>query len=435
MSRIDRFFKLQEHGTSIKTEIIAGLTTFLTMAYIIVLNPQNLSMTGMNLDAVFVATCLAAALGTGIMGLWANYPIALAPGIGLSAYFSFTVVQGMGIPWPVALGAVFLSGIIFIGISLFKVREILVHAIPRSLKFAISAGIGMFLAIIGLKNAGVIAPHPTTYLTLGNLGNPKTVLAIFGFFLIIVLEYRRIPGSIIISILTVTFLSLALGLSPFHGIIAPVPSLSPTWMALDLSRALDVGLISVIFVFFFVDLFDTTGTLVGVAHRSGLLEKDGTLSRLRPALMADSIAIVVGAILGTSSTTAYVESAAGTSAGGRTGLTALVVAFCFVLALWLSPLAATVPLYATAPALCYVAILMAKGFKEINFDDLTEAAPAVITAFSMPFTFSIADGIAFGCISYVVIKMLAGRMQDINPALALIAILWLIKMIFIGAKG
>src|SRR5579883_3347097 len=295
MEFLERFFKLKDHSTSVKTEMIAGLTTFLTMAYILVLNPQNLSGAGMDLNAVFVATCLAAALGTGIMGLWANYPIALAPGVGLSAYFSFTVVQGMGVPWPVALGAVFFSGLIFVGVSFFKLREILVHALPRSLKFAISAGIGMFLAIIGLKNAGIIASHPATYLTLGDLHAPTTVLGICGFFLIVVLEYRKVPGAIILSILTVTFLSVLMGLSPFKGIMAPVPSLAPTWMALDLSRALDVGLLCVIFVFFFVDLFDTTGTLVGVAHRSGLVEKDGTLSRLKPALMADSIAIVVGA--------------------------------------------------------------------------------------------------------------------------------------------
>lgn len=413
-----------------KTEVIAGFTTFLTMAYIILVNPLILSSTGMDLNAVFVATCLAAALGTAIMGLVANYPIALAPGMGLNAYFTFSVVKGMGLSWETALGAVFISGLVFLAVSLFKVREAIVNAIPQSLKFAISAGVGMFLAIIALKNAGVIAAHPATYLTLGNIHSPTTLLAILGFFLIVALEYRKVPGSIIIGILVVTVLSIALGLSPFKGIVAPVPSMAPTFMAMDIKGALNAGLIGVIFVFFFVDLFDTTGTLVGVSHRAGLLDKDGKLPRLKRALMADSIAITAGAVMGTSSTTAYIESAAGTAVGGRTGLTAMVVALLFLAALWLSPLAATVPAYATAPALCYVAVLMARGLAEIEWNDLTESAPAVMTALAMPFTFSIADGIAFGFISYAVIKILAGRFADLKPAVLVIAALWVFKLAF-----
>lgn len=430
MGLLENFFKLKEHGTDVRTEVIAGVTTFLTMAYIVIVNPAILSITGMDFNAVFVATCLAAALGTGIMALVANYPIALAPGMGLNAYFTFTVVKGMGVPWETALGAVFISGIVFLAVSLFKVREAIVNAIPKSLKFAISAGVGLFLAIIALKNAGVVADHPATLVTLGNLHDPKVLLAILGFFLIVALEYRKVHGSIIIGVLTVTALSVMFGLSSFEGIFAPVPSMEPTLMKMDLEGALTAGLLGVVFVFFFVDLFDTTGTLVGVSHRAGLLDKDGKLPRLKRALMADSVAITAGAAMGTSSTTAYIESAAGTAVGGRTGLTALVVALLFLACLWLSPLAKTVPAYATAPALCYVAVLMTRGLAEIDWDDLTESAPAVMTAVAMPFTFSIADGIAFGFISYALIKILAGRFADLKPAVLVIAGLWIVKLAF-----
>ncbi|UDM16848.1 NCS2 family permease [Vogesella sp. XCS3] len=427
---LESFFKLKEHGTDVKTEVIAGFTTFLTMAYIVIVNPAILSITGMDFNAVFVATCLAAALGTAIMALVANYPIALAPGMGLNAYFTFTVVKGMGVPWEAALGAVFISGIVFLAVSLFKVREAIVNAIPQSLKFAISAGVGLFLAIIALKNAGVVVDHPATLLTMGNMHDPKVLLAILGFFIIVALEYRKVHGSIIIGVLAVTALSIMLGLSNFEGIFAPVPSIEPTFMKMDLQGAMTAGLLGVIFVFFFVDLFDTTGTLVGVSHRAGLLDKDGKLPRLKRALMADSVAITAGAVMGTSSTTAYIESAAGTAVGGRTGLTALVVAILFLACLWISPLAKTVPAYATAPALCYVAVLMTRGLAEINWDDLTESAPAVMTAVAMPFTFSIADGIAFGFISYAVIKILAGRFADLKPAVLVIAGLWVVKLAF-----
>ncbi|WP_148714886.1 NCS2 family permease [Chitinolyticbacter meiyuanensis] len=427
---LESFFKLKEHGTDVRTEVLAGFTTFLTMAYIIFVNPSILAITGMDFSAVFVATCLAAALGTAIMGLVANYPIALAPGMGLNAYFTFSVVKGMGVSWQVALGAVFISGIIFLAVSLFKVREAIVNAIPQSLKFAISAGVGFFLAIIALKNAGVIKGSEATLVTLGDIHAPTTLLAIFGFFLIVALEYRRVHGSIIIGILAVTVLSVLLGLSKFEGVFSAPPSLAPTFMQMDLAGALNVGLLGVVFVFFFVDLFDTTGTLVGVSHRAGLLDKDGKLPRLKKALLADSIAISAGAAMGTSSTTAYIESAAGTAVGGRTGLTSVVVALLFLAALFLSPLAATVPAYATAPALCYVAVLMARGLAEIEWGDLTESAPAVMTALAMPFTFSIADGIAFGFISYVLIKVLAGRFRDLTPAVVIIAALWVVKFAF-----
>lgn len=428
---LERTFQLSAHGTTVKTELLAGLTTFLTMAYIIFVNPDILAAAGMPKDAVFVATCLAAALGSAIMGLYANYPIALAPGMGLNAYFAFAVVQGMGFTWQQALGAVFISGLLFIVISLFKLREAIVNAIPRSLKFAISAGIGLFLAIIGLKNAGLIAAHPATFVTLGDLHQPGPVLAVIGFFIIVALEQRKVPGAIIIGILAVTVAAVLMGLTPFAGIVAAPPSLAPTFMQMDLAGALNMGLLTVILTFFLVELFDASGTLIGVAHRAGLLDKDGKLPRLKRALLADSTAIAAGAALGTSSTTAYIESAAGTAVGGRTGLTAVTVAVLFLAAIIFAPLAGTVPAYATAPALCYVAVLMLKGLAEIAWDDLTEAAPAVVTAITMPFTFSIAHGIAFGFISYAAIKILAGRVKELPPMVAVIAVVFVLKFAFL----
>lgn len=424
---LERLFQLQAHGTTVRTEVLAGLTTFLTMAYIVFVNPDILSAAGMPRDAVFVATCLAAAIGTAIMGLYANYPVALAPAMGLNAYFAFTVVQGMGYTWQAALGAVLISGILFILLSLFKVREWIVNAIPTSLKYSISAGIGLFLAIIGLKNAGLITAHPATLLTLGDLHSPGPLLAAAGFMLIAALEYRKVPGAIIIAILSVTGASVALGLVEFKGIVAAPPSLAPTFMQLDLAGALNAGLLAVVLTFFMVELFDASGTLVGVCHRAGLLDQDGKLPRLKKALLADSVAISAGAVLGTSSTTAYIESAAGTAAGGRTGLTAVVVALLFLCCIVFAPLAGTVPAYATAPALCYVAILMSRGLAEIEWDDLTEATPAVVTAITIPFTFSIAHGISFGFISYVAIKVLAGRARDVSPTVAIIAAAFVAK--------
>ncbi|MBT0962355.1 NCS2 family permease [Denitromonas iodatirespirans] len=428
---LDSFFQLRAHGTTVRTEVLAGLTTFLTMAYIIFVNPDILSAAGMPKDAVFVATCLAAALGSLIMGLWANYPIALAPGMGLNAYFAFAVVQGMGFTWQAALGAVFISGVLFVLISLFRIREWIVNAIPHSLKLSISAGIGLFLAIIGLKNAGIITGHPATLLTLGNLHAPGPILAALGFVLIAALAYRKVPGAIIIGILVVTVAGVLTGQAEFAGVFAPPPSLAPTFLQMDLAGALNAGLLTVIMTFFLVELFDASGTLIGVAHRAGLLDANGKLPRLNRALLADSTAIVAGAAMGTSSTTAYIESAAGTAVGGRTGLTAVVVALCFLAALVLAPLAGTVPAFATAPALIYVAILMTRGLAEIDWDDMTETAPAVVTAVAIPFTFSIAHGIAFGFLSYVAIKLLAGRTRDLSPAVVVIAAVFLMKFIFL----
>ena len=428
---LERFFKLSAHGTSVRTEVMAGVTTFLTMAYIIFVNPEILSAAGMPKGSVFVATCLAAALGSAIMGFYANYPVALAPGMGLNAYFAFAVVNGMGFTWQAALGAVFISGVLFIVVSLFRVREAIVNSIPRSLKFAISAGIGLFLAIIGLKNAGIITGHPATLLTLGDLHNPGALFAIIGFILIVALEQRKVPGAIIISILLVTVGSVLTGIIPFSGVIAAPPSILPTFMQMDITGALNAGLLTVVLTFFMVELFDASGTLIGVCHRAGLLDAQGKLPRLKRALLADSCAIVAGAMMGTSSTTAYIESAAGTAVGGRTGLTSVVVALLFLAALVFAPLAGTVPAFATAPALCYVAVLMIRGLSEIEWDDLTEAAPAVVTAITMPFTFSIAHGIAFGFITYASIKILAGRFRDLTPTVLAIAVLFVLKFAFL----
>lgn len=429
---LESTFKLSEHGTTVRTEVLAGVTTFLTMAYIMFVNPMILADAKMDPGAVFVATCLAAAIGTAIMGLYANYPIALAPGMGLNAYFTYGVVLGMGHTWQVALGAVFLSGVLFIILSLLPIREWVVNAIPKSLKIAISAGIGLFLAIIGMKAAGLVVDHPATLVTLGDVTAPTVLLACAGFVAMVVLDHLRVPGAIIVSILGVTLLGVVLGLSPAGGIVSMPPSLAPTLMQMDIAGALNVGLVAVIFAFFFVDLFDTAGTLVGVAHRAGLLDADGRLPRLKKALMADSVATVVGAGLGTSTTTSYIESAAGIRAGGRTGLTACVVALLFLLGLFFSPLAGTIPAYATAPALVYVACLMARGLAELDWDDHTESAPGVIAAITMPLTFSIAHGIAFGFISYVAIKLLSGQAAKVSIAVYVIGAAFVLKFALIG---
>ncbi len=423
----ERYFGLKENGTTVRTELVAGATTFLTMAYIMFVNPLILGDAGMDRGAVFVATCLGTAIGTLAMGLYANYPLALAPGMGLNAYFAYGVVKGMHYSWEVALGAVFISGVLFLILSLLRLREWIVDAIPQSLKLAISAGIGLFLGIIALKNAGIVVASPDTLVTLGDVKAPPAILALCGFVLIVALDARKIPGAIIIAVLAVTTVGVALGVSPFAGIAAPPPSLAPSFLKLDLAGALDAGLVVIIFAFFFVDLFDNTGTLIGVAHRAGLIGTDGKIPRLNRVFIADSVATICGSLLGTSTVTSYIESASGVRAGGRTGLVGVVVAVLFLLRLFLSPLAGTVAAYATAPALLYVACLMARGLAEIEWDDPTEYAPAVITAITMPLTFSIAMGIAFGFVAYAGVKLLAGKAQAVSPALAILAGLFLVK--------
>lgn len=430
---LERLFQLQAHGTTVKREIIAGITTFLTMAYIVVVNPSILSSTGMDFGAVFVATCIAAVVGTLIMGLWANYPIALAPGMGLNAFFAFTVVGNMGYSWQVALGAVFMSGLIFFLLSIFKVREWIINSIPLSLRFGISAGIGFFLAFIALKNAGIVVDNPATLVTMGDIKTPEALLFFAGFAAICAMAYRQITGAVMIGILAVTIIAMLLGMVEYNGLVSAPPSLAPTFLELDIAGALNVGMISIIFAFLFVDLFDTSGTLIGAAQRGGLLDKDGKLPRLGRALMSDSVATMSGAALGTSTTTSYVESTAGISAGGRTGLTAVVVAALFLACLLFSPIASVIPAYATAPALLYVAVLMTSGLKLIDWEDVTDAAPAVATALVMPLTFSIADGIAAGFITYATLKALSGRWSDLNISVVLIAVVFVLKFIFLDA--
>lgn len=431
-SFLDRFFKIKESGSSVRTEVLAGLTTFLAMSYILVVNPSILKDAGMDFGAVFVATCISSAFACMMMGLVANYPIALAPGMGLNAYFTYAVVKGMGISWQVALGAVFVSGIVFIILSLFKVREAIVNSLPNSLKYSIGGGIGLFLALVALKSAEVVVSNPNTLVSLGDIHSPQVLLTIVGFCFIVTLEHFRIRGGIIIGILAITAIASVAGLNEFKGIFAPVPSMAPTFLQLDFHDLFTMSLVSVIFVFFFVDLFDSTGVLIGVAGRAGLLV-DGKLPRVKKALLADSTAIVVGAGLGTSSTTAYVESAAGAAAGGRTGLTAVVVGLLMLASLWFSKLAASVPAYATAPALLYVGVLMMRSMTEIDWKDVSEAAPAFFTLIFMPFAYSIADGIAMGFISYALIKLFCGRVKEVSYMVWIIAVLWAFKLLWLGA--
>ncbi|WP_194724884.1 NCS2 family permease [Noviherbaspirillum malthae] len=433
MALLERLFKLKEQGTDVRTELMAGFTTFLTMAYIIFVNPSILGDAGMPKDSVFVATCIAAAIGSLIMGLYANYPIALAPSMGLNAYFAYGVVKGMGYTWEAALGAVFISGSIFVVISVLRVRELIVRGIPPSIRIAITAGIGLFLGIVSLKSAGIIAANPATFVTLGDLHKPQALLAIFGFFLIVALDHLRIKGAILIGIMTVTLLSFVFGGNHFAGVFSAPPSIDATLFKLDISGALSVGILNVVLVFFLVELFDATGTLMGVASRAGLL-KEGKMERLNKALLADSGAILAGSVLGTSSTAAYIESAAGVQAGGRTGLTAVAVAALFLGCLFIAPLAGTVPMYATAPALFYVACLMTRELVELNWADTTESIPAVITALLMPFTYSIANGVAFGFISYAVLKMFTGRPKQAPVMVWAIAVIFVFRYAFIGAE-
>ncbi|PSJ46925.1 NCS2 family permease [Zobellella taiwanensis] len=424
---LEKYFHLKELNTDVRREVVAGITTFLTMAYIIFVNPAILADAGMDRGAVFVATCLAAAIGCFIMGLLANYPIALAPGMGLNAFFTYTVVLTEGYSWQTALGAVFFSGCIFVLLSLFKVREWIINSIPQPLKIGIAAGIGLFLALIGLKNAGIIVDHPATLVTIGDVTSLPVGLAALGFFLIIGMAARGMRGAVMIGILVITGLGIAFGDVQYAGIMSAPPSILPTFMQLDIAGAFNVGMLSVIFAFLFVDLFDTSGTLIAVAQRAKLLDEQGRLPRLGRALLADSTASITGSMLGTSTTTSYVESAAGVAVGGRSGLTAVVTGLMFVLALLFSPLAGMVPAYATAGALVYVAVLMMAQLSHLHWDDITEAVPAVVVVAMMPFTFSIAHGIALGFISYVGVKLLSGRAAEISTTVWVLAALFVVK--------
>lgn len=425
---LERLFHLKANGTNVRRELIAGATTFLTMAYIMFVNPKILSAAGMDPGAVFAATCTASALTTLLMGLYANLPVALAPGMGLNAYFAFTVVPALGGNWQLALGCVFLSGILFLAISLTPAREWLINAIPKSLKLAIAAGIGFFLALIGLINAGVVIASPATLIQEGHLTDPKVLIAGAAFVLIFALAARGIIGAVLIGIIAATVAAVTAGLEPQPGYFGLPPSIEPTFFAMHFNGASSAAIASIVFVFLLIDMLDTSGTLTAVAHQAHLLDSHGNLKYARRALTSDAAGTMIGSVLGTSPVTAYIESAAGVQSGGRTGLTAVTVAALFLASLFFAPLAGAVPAYATAPALVFVAVLMVKGLKDIDWNDLTEAAPALLTALAIPFTFSIAAGIGIGFIAYVAIKLVSGRHRDINAAVAIIALAFAVKI-------
>tara|TARA_R110002110_G_scaffold414147_3_gene643454 strand:- start:22751 stop:24049 length:1299 start_codon:yes stop_codon:yes gene_type:complete len=426
----ENLFKLSENGTTVRIEVMAGLTTFLTMAYIIIVNPDIMSAAGMDKGALFVATCIAAAIGCLIMGLWANYPIALAPGLGLNAFFAFGVVGGMGVPWQTALGVIFLSGIFFLIITILPIRAAIINSIPKSLKMSISAGIGLFIGVIALQISGIVVDHPATLVNLGDVATAQVVIVAVGFVAIIALDRLAVPGAIVIGIIGTTVLAHIFGQAGGAAMDFSIPSLAPTFLQLDIAGAFQVSMISVIIAFLFVDMFDTAGTLIGVSHRAGLLDADGKLPRMGKALSADSIATITGSLVGSSTVTSYIESAAGVREGGRTGLTAVTVGILFILALLLAPIIGLVPRFATAPALLFVAVLMVRGLTEIDWDDVTEYAPAVLAAVVMPFTFSIAHGIAFGFIVYAAGKILTGRLSEASPIVYIMAVLFVLLYAF-----
>ena len=431
MSGIEKLFGLERHGTNIRVESLAGLTTFLAMAYITVVNPSILSETGMDFGAVFVATCIAGAFGSIVMGLHGNYPIAQAPGMAQNGFFAFGVVLGMGHTWQTALGAVFISGVIFVVLSVTRVREWLVNAIPMNLKYGMAAGIGLFLGFIALRNAGIIVAHAVTLVALGDIASFESIACIIGFVTIAALSARKVRGAVIIGILIVAVIGWLSGNTEFNGVVSLPPSIAPVFLQLDIVAAFQLSMVTVILSMLIVDVFDTAGTLIGVSTRAGLVDEQGKLPRLGKALLSDSSATVVGALAGTSSTTSYIESAAGVEAGGRTGLTAVVCGLLFFGCLFFAPLAQSVPAYATASALLFVACLMARSLADIEWSDITESAPAVIAAIAMPLSFSIAEGIGLGFISYILIKIVSGRASDCSPAACVIAVIFALKYAYL----
>lgn len=431
MKILNDYFQLNQLGTNVRTELTAGLTTFLAMAYIIMVNPTMLSATGMDSEAVFVATCLAAAFGSIAMGLLGNYPIAQAPGMGQNAFFTYGIVLGMGHTWQVALGAVFISGLIFIALSVLPYREWLINSIPRNLKLGISAGIGLFLGIIALTNSGIVVDSPATLVTLGDITEFKALMCIGGFAIITTLAQKKFKGAVVVGILAVTAVGWLMGEAEFKGIMSMPPSAAPVFLQLDIKGALEISLVTVIITLLIVDVFDTAGTLVGVTTRAKLIQPDGKLPRLGKALLSDSGATTFGALAGTSSTTSYIESAAGVEAGGRSGLTAVTVGVLFLFCLLFSPLAESIPAYATAAALLYVSCLMTSSLADIDWKDHTESAPAVIAAVAMPLSYSIADGIGLGFIAYALIKILSGHALRCPPVVYIIAAIFAGKFVFL----
>ncbi|HFJ1864514.1 TPA: adenine permease AdeP [Salmonella enterica subsp. enterica serovar Muenchen] len=432
---LERVFKLREHGTTARTEVIAGFTTFLTMVYIVFVNPQILGVAGMDTSAVFVTTCLIAAFGSILMGLFANLPVALAPAMGLNAFFAFVVVQamGMGLPWQVGMGAIFWGAVGLLLLTIFRVRYWMIANIPVSLRVGITSGIGLFIGMMGLKNAGVIVANPETLVSIGNLTSHSVLLGVLGFFIIAILASRNIHAAVLVSIIVTTLLGWMMGDVHYNGIVSAPPSVTSVVGHVDLAGSFNLGLAGVIFSFMLVNLFDSSGTLIGVTDKAGLADEKGKFPRMKQALFVDSISSVTGAFVGTSSVTAYIESSSGVSVGGRTGLTAVVVGILFLLVIFLSPLAGMVPPYAAAGALIYVGVLMTSSLARVNWQDLTESVPAFITAVMMPFSFSITEGIALGFISYCVMKIGTGRLRDLSPCVVIVALLFVLKIVFIDA--
>ena len=430
---LEKLFALKEKGSNAKTEVIAGITTFFTMVYIVFVNPSILGIAGMDTQVVFVTTCLIAAFGTIAMGLFSNLPIALAPAMGLNAFFAFVVVQKLGYSWQVGMGAIFLGSVGLFLLTLLKIRYWFMASIPHGLRVGIGAGIGLFIALIGFKNMGIVVPNADTLVALGDLHDPKVLLGVLGFFVIVILSAKGIHSGVLISIALIT--GLALIFDPavaFHGIVSMPPSLGSVVGQVDVAGAFDLGLIGIIFSFLLINLFDSSGTLIAVTTKAGFADKQGRFPRMKQALFVDSTAAMAGSLMGTSAVSTYIESGSGVSVGGRTGLTAVVVGVLFLLTIFFSPLASVVPAYATSGALVFVGILMASSLIEVKWDDLTEATPAFITTAMMPFTYSITEGIAFGFISYCVMKACTGRFKEINPSVAVVSILFLIKFVWVG---
>ncbi len=434
-SFVERWFELSKHKTTVRREVIGGFTTFAAMSYILAVNPMILSQSGMDFGALITATALAAAIGTALMALMTNYPIALAPGMGLNAFFTYTICLGMGIPWEGALAMVFYNGVLFFFLAVTGLRDKLVDAIPHALKIAITCGIGLFIAFIGLQNGGIITTSEATFVTLGDLSEPETMLILGGIFLTLILLARKITGAILLSIVILSVAGLlvpgadsdtAMTTRP-DALISMPASLGPTFFALDFTYPFThfTSVWPIILSLLFVDLFDTLGTLIGVSNRAGLLDDDGNLPKIGPALQADASTTAIGAVLGTSTTTSYIESAAGVEAGGRTGLTSLVVSACFLLAMLFTPLIMAIPPSATAPALVVVGIFMMQGAAELDFSKFTVAAPAVITILMMPLAFSISEGIAFGLITYTVLMAGLGRFNQVTPLAWVLSVLFL----------
>jgi adenine/guanine/hypoxanthine permease len=429
---LNRLFELEKNQTTVRQEMLGGLTTFLTMAYIIVLNPQILSQTGMPAEGVVFATCLSAAVATLVMGLYANYPIALAPGMSLNAYFTYTVCLGMHVPWPTALGAVFFSGVLFVLLTVTRVREQIVNGIPHGLKHATAGGIGMFIAFVGMRSAKLVVGNPATFVSLGNFGDPGVQAACIGIVLTLVLVVRKVNGAILIGILGTTLYGILRGLAHWPTALVSLPHPSSAFLKLDIRGAMHLGLVEIIFIFLFVDLFDNVGTMVGVCEQGGFV-KDGKIPRVGRALLADGIGTIFGALTGTSSVTSYIESAAGVAAGARTGLSNMMVAALFLVAMFFSPVASAIPAFATAPALLLVGALMTESVAQVNWKEFTEAFPAFVTLIATPLTFSIATGLSLGVISYTVTKIAAGKYKEISVLLWILTVLFILRYVYMAA--